>query len=152
VRPVWLFLGLLVLLGSGTAIYMQARGLRNNNPGNIRKSGTVWQGQSPTQTDTDYIQFVSPEYGIRALVKVLNTYRNSYKLDTVREIISRWAPPNENDTVSYINSVAAKLGIGPDTTIDFGTQMPALVKAIIHHENGVQPYSELTISRGIALA
>jgi hypothetical protein len=151
-KPVLYLAAALLILGGGAAVYTQARGLRNNNPGNIRKSGTVWQGQKSQQTDSDYIQFVSPEYGIRALVKVLNTYRTSYGLDTVREIVGRWAPPNENDTASYVNSVAGKVGVSPDATLDFGIHLPALVKAIIAHENGLQPYSELTISRGIALA
>lgn len=148
----WLYFAIaFIVLGGGVAVYTQTRGLRNNNPGNIRKTATVWQGQKAEQTDGDYIQFVSAEYGIRALAKVLNTYRTSYGLDTVREIVGRWAPPNENDTASYVNSVASQLGIGPDATIDFNVHMPALVKAIIKHENGLQPYSDLTILRGIAM-
>lgn len=51
-----------------------ARGERNNNPGNIRH-GSKWQGLSAEQTDKDFCQFISPEYGIRAIYKLLQTYQ-----------------------------------------------------------------------------
>ena len=84
-------------LAGGTTVavieYNATRGLRNNNPGNIRKSATAWQGLSPTQTDASFFQFISPEYGIRALATILGTYMKNYGLVTVSDIISRWAPP-----------------------------------------------------------
>jgi len=69
----------------------------------------------------------------------------------VRGIISRWAPKNENNTDAYIASVCAALKVNPDQYIDLTVEMPALVKAIIRQENGLQPYSDETIEAGIAL-
>lgn len=129
------------------------RGIRNNNPGNIRH-GDAWQGRRPKQTDNAFVQFVSPEYGIRAMVKVLQTYQDSYGINTIEGIISRWAPPVENDTESYIESVVMKTGVSRDAPIDIGENRftRELVRAIIYHENGTQPYNVAVIMDGIALA
>lgn len=155
--PVWLWLalGALVLLGGGgaaVAIYGTTRGLRNNNPGNIRKDGkTVWQGMATAQPDASFVSFVSPEYGIRALAKVLHTYIAT-GTNTIRAIVTRWAPPSENNTAAYIAAVAAQTGINPDAPVNEATHLPALVQAIIKHENGVQPYPPDVLARGLALA
>ena len=132
---------------------MLARGIRNNNPGNIRK-GEKWKGLSEHQTDSSFCIFVSPEYGIRALVKILLTYYKKYKLNTVKKIISRYAPPSENETESYIKSVANQLGVASDEEIDLSSVavLAVLLRAIIRHENGEQPYSDEQILKGIHLA
>jgi len=67
--------------------------VRNNNPANIRRGSTKWQGESAVQTDAAFVQFITPEYGIRALSKVLDTYASKYGLNTVSGIINRFAPP-----------------------------------------------------------
>lgn len=132
---------------------MVARGIRNNNPGNIRH-GEKWEGLSDKQTDSSFCIFVSPEYGIRALAKVLLTYYKKYQLNTVKKIISRYAPPNENETESYIKSVANQLGVASDDVIDLSSVavLAVLLRAIIRHENGEQPYSDEQILKGIHLA
>ena len=132
---------------------MSARGIRNNNPGNIRK-GEKWKGLSEHQTDSSFCIFVSPEYGIRALVKILLTYYKKYKINTVKKIISRYAPPSENETESYIKSVANQLGVASDEEIDLSSVavLAVLLRAIIRHENGEQPYSDEQILKGIHLA
>lgn len=132
---------------------MVARGIRNNNPGNIRH-GEKWEGLSDKQTDSSFCIFVSPEYGIRALAKVLLTYYKKYQLNTVKKIISRYAPPNENETESYIKSVANQLGVASDEVIDLSSVavLVVLLRAIIRHENGEQPYSDEQILKGIHLA
>lgn len=132
---------------------MVARGIRNHNPGNIRK-GEKWKGLSEHQTDSSFCVFVSPEYGIRALAKVLLTYYKKYQLNTVKKIIGRYAPPNENETESYIQSVAGMLGVLPDEVIDLSSVavLAVLLRAIIRHENGEQPYSDEQILKGIHLA
>lgn len=132
---------------------MVARGIRNNNPGNIRH-GEKWEGLSDKQTDSSFCIFVSPEYGIRALAKVLQTYYKKYQLNTVKKIISRYAPPNENETESYIKSVANQLGVASDEVIDLSSVavLAVLLRAIIRHENGEQPYSDEQILKGIYLA
>jgi len=151
-----LFLGIAALLiaGTGGAIYMTGtRGIRNNNPGNIRKGSSRWQGMSKDQSkDKAFVQFDNPVYGIRALTKLLKNYQSRYNLNTIREIINRWAPPIENDTGSYVDNVARIVGVNPDAAINVNDHMVPLVKAIIKHENGEQPYSAEIISQGISLA
>ncbi|NBM55871.1 structural protein [Proteus vulgaris] len=120
-----------------------ARGERNNNPGNIRH-GSKWQGLSVEQTDKDFCQFISPEYGIRAIYKLLQTYQKKYGLNTIKTIINRYAPPNENNTIGYINRASKEIGIGINAPIN--TQLKnitiPLVIAIVNIELGYQPYSE----------
>lgn len=145
----WGLIGLL-LLGGGAAVYTMTRGLRNNNPGNIRRDGTTWQGLDPNQTDPDYFKFVNSTWGIRALGKVLTTYMTTHGLNTVTGIINRWAPPSENDTGSYIVDVARDLGVDPNQTLS-AADLPMLTAAIIKHENGINPYSDETIDGALAL-
>ncbi|WP_261840899.1 hypothetical protein [Aliamphritea ceti] len=136
-------------------MYADKRGLRNNNPGNIEK-GAAWQGRSKSQPDSRFITFKSPEWGIRAMGRILLNYERLHGINTVNGIISRWAPPKkngvvENDTTSYINAVASKLGVSPNQEIKVNNHLKPLVKAIIHHENGLQPYSDALINDGLAL-
>lgn len=84
------------------------RGLRNNNPLNIRKSGTRWQHKITSGTDPDFEQFDSIEWGIRAAFCIVRTYINKYKINTVPAIIARWAPTSENNTAAYIRFVLSK--------------------------------------------
>jgi hypothetical protein len=138
-----------------------SRGLRNNNPGNIRKSGDSWQGLASAQPDTAFFSFISMEYGIRALAVILKNYQRKYGLNTVRKMVTRWAPPAENDTTAYVNAVAKAVGVGADTPIDIagggpndGDLLLKLVRAIMRHENGVEAslVSDDTVSRGVSLA
>lgn len=133
------------------------RGIRNNNPGNIRKSAEAWQGLAPDQTDPSFFRFVSMPYGVRAMVKILRKYSTSYGLHSVRDIINRWAPPNENDTGAYQRAVANSIGTTTtaDLNLDDGNTMFALVRAIIAHENGIAAallVSDSAVWQGIELA
>lgn len=130
---------------------MTPRGIRNNNPGNI-ELGDPWQGLSGQQTDGRFAQFNSPEYGIRAMGRVLNTYQTKHGLKTPREIIARWAPAGENNVGAYVNSVARHSGLDPDQPVNLSRDGGRLVAAMIQHENGQQPYSEEVISRGLQMA
>lgn len=147
----WIVAAVLVLSTAGTVAVVTGitRGLRNNNPGNIRR-GNGWQGLRPVQTDTAFDQFITAEWGIRALARVLKNYY-AQGLTTVRAIINRYAPPSENITTAYVDAVAKSLGVGPDEKINLNTHLFALIAAIIKHENGIQPYATMTISNGIAL-
>lgn len=130
------------------------RGVRNNNPGNIDRNATKWQGMAAKQTDPRFITFITPQYGIRAMAKTLLTYQNTWKLKTVKGIINRWAPPVENNTSAYVTAVAGALGVGVNDVVDVdevATMLP-MVKAIIHHENGYDPYPDSTIVEGLRLA
>ena len=100
--------------------------------------------------DPDFVTFQSPEYGIRAIAKIILTYAKN-GITNVHGIISRWAPDNENNTEAYIASVCEALKVNPDQYIDLTVEMPELIKAIIKEENGSQPYSDKTIEAGIAL-
>ncbi|MDX7991690.1 structural protein [Xenorhabdus littoralis] len=128
------------------------RGIRNNNPGNIRHRDK-WQGLSDTQTDKSFCQFIAPEWGIRAMLKILRNYERKYGDNTIRQFISRWAPPNENDTEGYIAYVCKSVGIANSTVVDVNNAviMTRLVKAIIRMENGQQPYSDAVIARAFEL-
>lgn len=112
-------------------------GVRLNNPGNIRLGLTKWAGMSTDQPDASFIKFKLPEYGLRAMVKILITYHKKHKLNTVRKIITRYAPPVENDTTAYMNHVAAHIGLGVDE--EFDDIMPLIIplsEVIVMHENG----------------
>lgn len=131
------------------------RGIRNHNPGNIDRTKEKWQGMSEDQSsDSRFVVFKAPEYGIRALCKVLLNYQRKYGLRTVKEIINRWAPPVENDTGSYVRQVSDAVGVEPDEKIDVQNKalLRAMASAIIQHENGQQPYSAATIDLGVTLA
>ena len=113
------------------------RGIRNNNPLNIR-IGNVWLGEVPNPTDNEFEQFVSMFYGLRAGFILLRRYIRRYHLTTVPDIISRWAPNNENNTVKYIDTVCQLSGIAPDTQIKYEDEetLVNLVDAMILVECG----------------
>ena len=118
---------------------MPTRGLRNNNPGNIDKGREEWEGQELPGDDPRFCTFTSMAYGCRALIRTLMTYHMKHDLSTVHEIISRWAPPVENNTDAYIKHVCERLGVDPDTALDFDGRPQIyllLARAIAYHENG----------------
>lgn len=119
------------------------KGIRNNNPGNL-ELGSPWQGLAKQQKDSRFCTFVDPTYGIRALAVTLITYHdkrkaaNGTRIDTVREIIERWAPSIENHTNNYIQFVCKAMNVTPEQNLDlhdYDTMRP-LVEAIIRQENG----------------
>jgi hypothetical protein len=117
------------------------RGIRNNNPGNIREPAgdrTQWVGERATDDDPAFEEFVSPVDGIRALAIVLRNYQRKHGLSTVEQIIGRWAPPSENDTAAYIAKACAAGGWTRTTVLDTSryAHIEPLVQVIIAHENG----------------
>ncbi|ECU3941146.1 hypothetical protein D1313_20075 [Salmonella enterica subsp. enterica serovar Muenchen] len=130
-----------------------ARGIRNNNPGNLEYSKTnPWVGQ--TGDDGRFAKFETPEHGIRALGRNLLSYQRQ-GIDTVNDIINRWAPPSDNNnTDAYIQAVCAQLGVTPDQPLDASNPdtLKALCASIIQHENGSQPYSDQQLSTGVSAA
>ncbi|WP_447518979.1 hypothetical protein ACVT16_09090 [Klebsiella pneumoniae] len=129
------------------------RGIRNNNPGNLEASSSnPWVGQ--TGSDGRFAKFETPEHGIRALGRNLISYQRQ-GIDTVGEIINRWAPPSDNnDTAAYIKAVCAQLGVTANQPLDASNPdtLQALCAAIIKHENGTQPYSSDQLSTGVSAA
>lgn len=146
---------------------MTSRGISNFNPGNIDFNPAAfardpWLGEIGLEDHTHprFTTFETPEHGIRALCKILLTYHHRRKaddgsdIDTVAEVIDRWAPPVENDTDAYTAHVRKLLDVekGEEIDIDDPEILAVLAKAIIHHENGEQPYDDARIERGVKMA
>ncbi|WLP22136.1 hypothetical protein Q8726_01360 [Raoultella ornithinolytica] len=129
-----------------------ARGVRNNNPGNIEAGSNSWDGQAGS--DGRFAKFVTPEHGIRALGKNLLAYqRQGY--DTVSEIVNRWAPSSDgNNTQAYIAALCKQLSVNPDDQLNMSdiNTLRQLCAGIIKHENGKQPYSDEQLNTGVSAA
>ena len=125
------------------------RGLRNCNPGNIRITKDLWLGLRLMQTDNEFFQFVSMPWGYRALLRTLQNYRKRHGCETLADFIRRYAPPSENNTMTYIRFVANKLGVSPDwiPNVEDKASMCMMAYAISFFENGVEPQME-EISEG----
>lgn len=128
--------------GSGAPI-----GIRNNNPGNLR-----------TGPNGSFGIYGSPSEGLSALYRQLNLYYTGQSaaagrrpLQSVRDIISTYAPKNENNTAAYIRAVSDQMGVSPDAQLNLNdpTQMTALMKGIVQHENGQNPYSAEMFNRAV---
>ena len=135
----------------------QTRGVRNNNPGNIDYvQANKWRGQLPPNPmlEKRFARFDTPENGIRALGKLLLTYQDRHGLKTVKAIISRWAPTNENDTDAYVRAVEVNTGTKPGAEVDLHATsvMQGFVKAIIHHENAGFAYPDAVLTEGVRRA
>ena len=133
---------------------MMTRGQRNNNPGNVRKSKDKWQGCNCPQSDSDFVTFESPAWGIRTIARILIRYADAYELVTPKRIIGRWAPPSENSTKDYVAFVCSHTGWKPEQIVDMQKyeDCRAMVEAIIWFENGSQPYPSTVIDEGLRLA
>lgn len=132
----------------------QPRGIRNHNPGNLRKNDDPWQGLAAVQDDPEFFKFKSAVYGIRALMRTLITYQDKRKLRTMRQFIERWAPPNENDTTKYIADMRVWTHLTPDERLDMhdADTLKQMTVGIIWKENGVQPYTDAQLDKALTLA
>lgn len=123
------------------------RGIRNNNPLNIEyNAANQWQGQ--VGTDGRFAIFENAFFGIRAGARLLKTYRDKYGLNTVAGIINKFAPDVENDTNSYIKSVAQRAKVLEFAPLS-DAEYIAVITAMIYHENGQQPYSQTEIIQAV---
>ena len=121
-----------------------SRGLRNNNPGNIRLGKVRYKGERAKSSDKAFRQFESVEWGYRAMFVLLHTYALKHGCNTLRTMINRYAPPSENHTENYIRRVAHTTHLSPDekiSTTDKGV-MTAIVAAMAEVENGVKANME----------
>jgi hypothetical protein len=116
-----------------------SRGLRNLNPGNIRRGGVRYKGERAQISDSAFRQFEAIEWGYRAMFVVLHTYAVKHNCHTLREMIGRYAPPCENHTESYIRRVSDATHLEADEPIctTDGAVMTAIVAAMSEVENGV---------------
>ena len=128
------------------------RGIRNNNPLNIR-IGNTWLGERQKPTDPAFEEFVSMEYGLRAAFCILRRYIRRYKKDNIPSIVSTWAPASENNTQRYIDIVCQRSGIKPDQQIRFedADTTCKLVEAMAFVECG-QPIDGKKIELGYKMA
>lgn len=121
---------------------MSSRGIRNCNPGNIRRTKRqgLYRGEKEFVTDPEFREFVSMDWGYRAMFVLLHTYQTKYGLKSIRRMIARWAPPSENNTTLYVDFVSQISGITPDQKIDTLDRktMVDLVCAMSQMENGVK--------------
>lgn len=147
----------------------QTLGVRLNNPGNI-EWGSPWEGLVPreqsryyrtgTKQQKRFCEFVDAAYGIRAIARTLITYYDKRKaadgspIDTVREVVERWAPSFENNTDAYAKAVARLLSVDPDQIIDVKDYdvMKGLVVGIIAHENAGYRYPDAVVEEGLRRA
>lgn len=123
---------------------MTARGIRNNNPGNIKKTTIEWEGQIDSEDEQTFAVFSAPWWGLRAIAKILTTYYRKHHLDTPNKIISRWAPSSDdNPEQAYALFIANRLGVNPDDQLEVDDYkiMKQLMQAIVQFENGTDPYS-----------
>jgi hypothetical protein len=121
------------------------RGIRNNNPGNLRTilpPERPWNGQTGDD-GSGYGVYATPALGVRAMSKQLQ--KDAASANTLSEIITSWAPPNENDTTAYIDDVSTRLGVNASAPFSLYENLPLLVPAMIQHENGEQPYAQSDI-------
>ncbi|EHY4824488.1 transglycosylase [Escherichia coli] len=123
------------------------RNYRNNNLGNLvfaNQEGATLESPN-AKGEQRFARFNTPEEGIRALANQVSSYYNGtsaaagyQKLQTVSSIISKWAPPKENNTNQYIDNVSKYLGVSPNEKIDVSNPevMTQLVRAIATKEGG----------------
>lgn len=143
------------------------RGIRNNNPLNIRRGKTPWLGEvdhldvvntkgesgAARFYDKSFCQFSDVKYGYRAAFKLIKKYIEVYECDTIRKIINRWAPPTENNTSNYVKHVCEWMVLDPDAKITAGhhTTLLQLVCGMVMVENGqdYDPQLDLSLYNGI---
>lgn len=144
-------------------------GVRLNNPGNI-EWGSPWQGlvdraksmyaNTGTKQQQRFCQFIDPAFGIRAIAVTLRTYydkrkaNDGSKIDTIMEVIMRWAPAFENNVRAYANHVGRIMGVDPTEVLDFTDYevMHGLVVGIIAHENAGYEYPAEVVEEGLRRA
>lgn len=137
---------------TGTTGGRLARGLRNNNPGNIRfitPQSRAWNGQIGDDGG-GYGVYSSMDLGIRATGRQLLKYYETNGLDTIREIIAKWAPASENQTEPYIAAVSSALRIPSTQPFNVRERLAELALAIFNHENGRVAVANFRDSKGNA--
>ena len=132
------------------------RGIRNNNPGNIRHvpNRNDWLGLCAQPQVEGFCRFQTPEHGVRAICRILQSYQGR-GVCTVSSTIAAWAPARDNnDVASYVDTICSEAKLSADSRIDLKNeaQLSAFLKAMIRHENGQMPYSDAVILKGIRMA
>jgi hypothetical protein len=124
------------------------RGLRNNNPGNLKFAG---QPGAIGKDSQGFAIFKTPAEGIAAMRRQLGLYR-ARGLDTISSILSAWAPASAgNDTAAYIAAVSQAMHVGAQKRLNLSDPavVSRLMRAMIYHENGQDPFGAGAM-RGLA--
>jgi len=125
-----------------------SRGLKNNNPFNIRKSNENWLGKKKNSTDSDFEQFETLELGLRAGLKLLKNYvEKGY--NTIEKIIERYSPAGDpgnalGSTENYIRFITNHSNISRDSVVN---NVPRIAYFILCFENGKAITSEEELKR-----
>jgi hypothetical protein len=127
-------------------------GLRLNNPFNIEHDGkTVWRGQSADQPDPSFVKFDDAVAGgLRAGFRILLNYLKK-DIHTIPTILNRWAPPSENDTDAYVKDVCTRCDIPPAAVVSI-SDLPVVAPAMVHHEQGQDPFTAAQYQEALRLA
>ncbi|MCJ8346689.1 hypothetical protein MJH12_14190 [bacterium] len=124
------------------------KGLNNNNPLNIEVGSDKLLGM--IGNEGRFIIFESPFWGIRAAACILKVYRDERGLNNIRDIVIRWASPSDNHPKDdYISFVANHVGILASESLGV-IDYPRVIGAMIHFENGYNPYNEIIVSNATA--
>lgn len=126
------------------------RGIRNNNPGNIERTSVRWKGMAAEQRDPRFITFVAPEWGLRAIARILlGDWREGQ--NTIASLIHEWAPPHENPTSRYVEYVGKVAGVDPYSPADIPALLPKIIRGIVAFENKGHTYPPELVQLGIDL-
>ena len=132
---------------------MATRGIRNDNPLNIRHGKSQWVGMRKVQTDKAFVQFTERQYGYRAAFVLLRNYIGR-GVNTIGKIIARWAPPGDgNNTQAYIEYVSSTSGIDASHVLRFEdkAKLVEIVRSMAHMESGiVEDYDVLSSAYDIS--
>ena len=128
------------------------RGIRNKNPGNIRHNDAFSWLHEIQPDEAGFCRFNDPIFGIRAAVLIFHHYQEYSNLTTIEEMIRRWAPPVENDSIDYARYVAGRCRTLPNASFDFLLDALEFCRAIVSYENGQDPYNQTTYNAAITLA
>lgn len=137
------------------------RGIRNNNPFNVKMTATVWLGEVDRNTDGVFEQIDTPEHGLRIGMKLLKNYHIKHGINTIAKLVNRFAPSMENDVDAYCTALEQAVGYKRDEEFNFckPSNMIDLSKGIVRHENGDPAkwgkqfwYSEMQFIRACAEA
>ena len=122
------------------------RGMRNNNPLNIRHGKSRWVGMAEQQTDRAFVQFTERKYGYWAAFVLIRNYIQRFRANTIGKIVARWAPSADgNNTLAYVNYVSHTTGIPADYPLRFEDQeaIVAVVRSMAQIESGLIERTEV---------
>ncbi len=139
-------------MGGDRKVTEKPRGIRNNNPGNIKSTlATTWDGEIGVDSD-GFLIFDTAAAGLRALAVLLRTYADRDCVRTIEQLVARYAPGGVNAVDGYASFVAEDVGVNKSEVIDIVHLIPLIMRAMIWFENGQDPYTRPEIRDAVAAA